>query len=202
MQSAFFKSICQVGIFLVCAQTITHFRPNRSYEKYMKLLVSVMVLIQILQPLSSLISGKDLEERVLQFQGQFDEGMSDAMKNISQSEKILENMTLREVRELLEEREEEKDAKVLQEGNTENEAGEVDFQAEIRGEAESKKAEIEGAKTKAGAGENVKSGIEAGAESEGAEAKTEAEADAVNTKEETKITAGIEKVEKIKIGLE
>lgn len=204
MQSAFFKSICQVGIFLVCAQTITHFRPNRSYEKYMKLLVSIMVLIQILQPLSSLINGKNLEERVLQFQGQFDEGMSDAMKNISQSEKILENMTLREVRELLEEqekekKEEEKNAKVLQEGNVES--------------AE----EIEKVNTRAGAGENVKSGIEAGVKPEGAEAKeeskikiaeetdakTETEATAAGTKIETKITAeNIEKVEKIKIGLE
>lgn len=110
MQTAFFKSICQVGIFMVCAQTITHFRPNSSYEKYMKLLVSVMVLIQILQPMSSLLrrsGGKNLEERVLQFQGQFDEGMADAMENISQSEKILENMTLREVQELLKQQEEE-----------------------------------------------------------------------------------------------
>lgn len=150
MQSAFFKSICQVGIFMVCAQTITHFRPNRSYEKYMKLLVSVMVLIQILQPLSSLINGKDLEERALQFQGQFDEGMSDAMKNISQSEKILENMTLREVQELLAEQEKEraeKNAKVLQEGNVESTAEEIDFQAETRGEADSKKAEIEKVKS-------------------------------------------------------
>lgn len=110
MQTAFFKSICQVGIFMVCAQTITHFRPNSSYEKYMKLLVSVMVLIQILQPMSSLLGGnrgKNLEERALQFQGQFDEGMADAMKNISQSEKILENMTLREVQESLKQQEEE-----------------------------------------------------------------------------------------------
>lgn len=109
MQTAFFKSICQIGIFMVCAQTITHFRPNSSYEKYMKLLVSVMVLIQILQPMSSLLSrngGKNLEERVLQLQGQFDEGMADAMRNISQSEKILENMTLWEVQELLKQQEE------------------------------------------------------------------------------------------------
>ena len=42
--------IGQVGIFLICAQTLIHFRPRESYEKYLKLLLSVMLLIQLLQP--------------------------------------------------------------------------------------------------------------------------------------------------------
>lgn len=139
MQSAFFKSICQVGLFMVCAQTITHFRPNSSYEKYMKLLVSVMVLIQILQPLSSLISGKNLEERALQFQGQLDAGMSDAMKNISQSEKILENMTLREVQELLKKQEEEA---ALQGGEAAGTESLGETQAQVEGRVEVQKITI------------------------------------------------------------
>ncbi|MCM1536476.1 MAG: stage III sporulation protein AF [Clostridium sp.] len=105
MQSAFLISICQIGIFMVCAQTITHFRPNGSYEKYMKLLVSVMVLIQILQPVNSLfhLSGeKGQKEKFLQFQEQFYAGMADSMEEISRSEQILENMTLREVQKALE----------------------------------------------------------------------------------------------------
>ena len=43
--------IGQVGIFLICAQTLIHFRPRESYEKYLKLLLSVMLLIQLFQPL-------------------------------------------------------------------------------------------------------------------------------------------------------
>ena len=43
--------IGQVGIFLICAQTLIHFRPRESYEKYLKLLLSVMLLIQLLRPL-------------------------------------------------------------------------------------------------------------------------------------------------------
>ena len=46
MQSEFFKAICQMGIFMICAQSIVHFRPNASYEKYLKLLVGVLLLIQ------------------------------------------------------------------------------------------------------------------------------------------------------------
>ena len=49
--------IGQVGIFLICAQTLIHFRPRESYEKYLKLLLSVMLLIQLLQPLLTVLRG-------------------------------------------------------------------------------------------------------------------------------------------------
>lgn len=49
--------IGQVGIFLICAQTLVHFRPRESYEKYLKLLLSVMLLIQLLQPLLTVLGG-------------------------------------------------------------------------------------------------------------------------------------------------
>lgn len=48
MQSSFVKAICQVGTFMICAQAIVHFRPKASYEKYLKMLVSAMILIQLL----------------------------------------------------------------------------------------------------------------------------------------------------------
>lgn len=126
MQSAFFKSICQIGIFMVCAQTITHFRPNSSYEKYMKLLVSGMVLIQILQPMGSLFhigGGKSQKERVMQLQEQFDAGMADAMESISKSEQILENMTLREVQKALEQEKQQKTSGVAEEPGSGKETG-------------------------------------------------------------------------------
>ncbi len=65
--SEILSMICQIGIFIVCAQTVTHFRPNASYEKYFKLLVSLMILAQIIQPLSEVFSKRgqeDLEERI------------------------------------------------------------------------------------------------------------------------------------------
>lgn len=58
--------IGQVGIFLICAQTLLHFRPKESYEKYLKLLLSVMLLIQLLQPLLTVLGGDRIESADVQ----------------------------------------------------------------------------------------------------------------------------------------
>ena len=42
--------ICRIGVFLICARILVHFRPNASYEKYLKLLTSLMILSQFLLP--------------------------------------------------------------------------------------------------------------------------------------------------------
>lgn len=42
--------IRQVGIFMICAQMILHFKPSESYGKYIKLLISIMVLVQLFFP--------------------------------------------------------------------------------------------------------------------------------------------------------
>ena len=39
MRNPLFQAICRVGMFMICAQAIVHFRPNEAYEKYLKLLV-------------------------------------------------------------------------------------------------------------------------------------------------------------------
>ncbi|MDE6926541.1 MAG: hypothetical protein K2P59_15025, partial [Acetatifactor sp.] len=53
--NSLFQTICRIGIFMICAQTVIHFRPQESYEKYLKLLVSAMVLIQMFLPVSRLL---------------------------------------------------------------------------------------------------------------------------------------------------
>ena len=52
-----YRVIGQVGIFLICAQTVVHFRPKETYDKYLKLLLSVMLLLQLLQPVLTVFSG-------------------------------------------------------------------------------------------------------------------------------------------------
>lgn len=47
MQSNFVSVICQMGIFVICAQAIVHFRPKASYERYLKMLVSIMLAMQL-----------------------------------------------------------------------------------------------------------------------------------------------------------
>ena len=52
MQSGFVGTVCRMGVFLICAQAVVHFRPKAVYEKYLKMLVSAMVLIQLLSGIS------------------------------------------------------------------------------------------------------------------------------------------------------
>jgi hypothetical protein len=56
MISGIFEAICRVGIFMICAQAVINFRPNASYEKYLKLLMGVMVLILILKPVINIFT--------------------------------------------------------------------------------------------------------------------------------------------------
>ena len=105
MQSNFFRAICQMGIFMICAQSIIHFRPKGSYEKYLKMLVSVMLLIQLFMPVGRLILGNGNEEfarRVEQFEENLEKSMKAAEESAVQSQKQLEEMTLEEVRTRLE----------------------------------------------------------------------------------------------------
>ena len=65
-----YRVIGQAGIFLICAQTVVHFRPKESYDKYLKLLLSVMLLLQLLQPVLTMLGGGDgwnAEEQVTGF---------------------------------------------------------------------------------------------------------------------------------------
>ncbi len=54
----FLERIGQVAIFLICAQTLVHFRAKECYEKYIKLLVSMMLLILLMEPILNLFHEK------------------------------------------------------------------------------------------------------------------------------------------------
>ena len=64
-----YRVIGQAGIFLICAQTVVHFRPKESYDKYLKLLLSVMLLLQLLQPIFTAFGGDygTAEEQAAEF---------------------------------------------------------------------------------------------------------------------------------------
>lgn len=97
MQTVFLNSICQIGIFMICAQAILHFRPNGSYEKYMKLLVGIMILVQVFLPIARLFSSssqESFEDRVAWFDKQVEESMSEVSKTAVIADEILGNMTL------------------------------------------------------------------------------------------------------------
>lgn len=106
MHSLLFRTICRVGIFMICAQAVIHFRPRESYEKYLKLLVSVMILIQLFLPLGSFLLGESMEEALAgleEFRGALEQEMERAAREAEAADTMLEEMTLEEVRRRVEE---------------------------------------------------------------------------------------------------
>lgn len=100
MQHSFFQAICRVGIFMICAQAIVHFRPQETYEKYLKLLVGIMTLIQLILPIGSFFAGggrQQAEEALEQFGREMEESVKAAEKNAVLADQLLQQMTLEEV---------------------------------------------------------------------------------------------------------
>lgn len=83
MVSGFVKAICQVGIFLICAQAIVHFRPKAAYEKYLKMLVSSMILIQLFASVADFL-GAEGEEKLFERAEQFSERLEESMQEASE----------------------------------------------------------------------------------------------------------------------
>jgi len=90
---------------LICAQAVVHFRPKEVYERYLKLLVGAMVLIQLVLPFGSFLLGGRKEEalRALeQFKWEMEQGVKQAEENAAAADMLLEQMTLEEVRKAVE----------------------------------------------------------------------------------------------------
>lgn len=100
------QTICRIGIFMICAQAVVHFRPQASYEKYLKLLVSAMVLIQLFLPVSRFLfhgDGEALEKQTREFLEGLQEELSAAENRAYETDALLEQMTLEEIRRRVEE---------------------------------------------------------------------------------------------------
>ena len=109
MLTNLFRSICQVGIFMICAQAIVHFRPKADYEKYLKILVSVMIFIQIFLPISSVFSKEgqtDILTKVEEFEQRLKQISINAESSALASERLAETITARQLEELRKESEE------------------------------------------------------------------------------------------------
>lgn len=53
----FIEELCRIGAFMIVAQTIVHFRPKNTYEKYLKMLINIIVLVMLVNLLSKVING-------------------------------------------------------------------------------------------------------------------------------------------------
>ena len=105
MRNTLFQAICRTGIFMICAQAIVHFRPQESYEKYLKLLVSAMILLQLFLPLGSFLAGIGGDAAMGQldsFRKSLEQSMEEAREHAEETDALLEKMTLEEVRRRME----------------------------------------------------------------------------------------------------
>ncbi len=88
----------QTGIFIVCAQMILHFKAAECYEKYIRLLISIMVLAQVIVAVSAVFGkggGIVFDGRLEYYQRLLAESMEEA--DMEKLEAILEKMTMAEV---------------------------------------------------------------------------------------------------------
>ena len=55
MGYSFLDFMKRIGIFIVCAQSFLHFTAGKSYEKYVKLLIGIMILAQFIVPVRAIL---------------------------------------------------------------------------------------------------------------------------------------------------
>ena len=76
----------KLAIFMICTRMIVLFRPGEHYEKYLKFIMSVLILLQFLAPIQQIILGKELEFQ--QYFAYFDD--HDLLNQTSQNRQMLE----------------------------------------------------------------------------------------------------------------
>jgi len=95
------QSIKTMSIFLICAQTLIHFKPKGAYEKYIKLLVSIMLLVQLLEPIGNMLGilrKGELQSKILNAERRL-EWIQQQNYNIDEQADNIWNVFLRKVQE-------------------------------------------------------------------------------------------------------
>lgn len=91
------SKIGQIAIFMICAKTLLHFRAKESYEKYLKLLVSLMLLVLLVEPLMEAFGkGKEGEflQRIQLYNYQLQDILKNEQLNNEEISEILSHMTM------------------------------------------------------------------------------------------------------------
>lgn len=95
------EKICAMGIFIICAQAVIHFSPSKSYAKYLKLLLSMMVLVQLMQPIVLLVFGNSdsLQNLAGELWRDFDSGWSEEWSTVTGYEEQIDRILDQELGE-------------------------------------------------------------------------------------------------------
>lgn len=81
MGNSFLEFMKSIGIFIICAQSLVHFTAGKSYEKYVKVLIGMMILAQFVAPVRAAFAEentKELWEEVERFQLEMENAMEEA----------------------------------------------------------------------------------------------------------------------------
>lgn len=62
MAESLLEFMKRIAVFMIIAQTILHFRPNKSYEKYLKMLIGIMMLAIFIVPITQLFRRDSMKE--------------------------------------------------------------------------------------------------------------------------------------------
>ena len=110
MAEIFIHLVKQMVIFLIAGQTILHFGIGRQYERYVRLILSLMLVTQLLsaavsilpagQELDSWGSGKGIRES---FRSGWEDNMEQFEKKLYQKQEELEDWQKRKMQETSEE---------------------------------------------------------------------------------------------------
>ena len=96
------KEIGQVASFVICVGMLLHFRANESYEKYIRLCISLILLLFLTQPFFGIIhgvKGGDIMQMIQGFDSQMEEALLDMQPDEKDMEMILRSMGERAVAE-------------------------------------------------------------------------------------------------------
>lgn len=109
--SILIKSLIQTAVFMICARAMVQLRPKGDYEKYLKLLVSLMILSQITFALTGLWKGGGEQEKQLEdLEQQLSESLSKAGSLTGEAQRKVEELTMGQIREALAQEEKKKQA--------------------------------------------------------------------------------------------
>lgn len=100
------ENIRRIGIFMIAAQTVLHFAAGKQYEKYLKIIAGVIILLQFLSPFTS--SADDFAVRwqseIEQMEKQVEEQMerqakrqSDVLQAVSGTVEPMETVVLKQI---------------------------------------------------------------------------------------------------------
>lgn len=92
------ENIRRIGIFMIAAQTVMHFAAGKQYEKYMKIITGVIILLMFIGPFtsSSVSQTADWQEEIKRMEQQMQSNMQQEIPYVVSP---VETVALRQIQE-------------------------------------------------------------------------------------------------------